>query len=138
MTEATEYKLSFCTVSHRDDDIAIIEINDGVEVSADMAHEIIELADRVLDRSIGLLSHRKNSYSLSFEAMKALAKFPKLAALAIVISSPKSKLFIEAQNFILLRIKKKPIKIFEQFEPAVDWLHAQLEEYSKKDHDPSL
>ena len=137
MTEVTEYKLSFCTASHRDDDIAIIEINDGVEVNADMAREITELADRVLDGPIGLLSNRKNSYSLSFEAMNALVKFPKMAALAIVINSPKSRILVEIQNSILLRIKKKPIKIFEQFEPAVDWLHTQLEEHSKKNHGPS-
>ena len=40
MTLVKEHKLSFCTIYQRDDDIAIIKINEGVNVDAKMAREV--------------------------------------------------------------------------------------------------
>lgn len=122
-----EYKLSFCTVIHRDDDIAIIEIDEGVNVDAEMSDEITGLAANVLgDKLIGLLSNRKNSYSLSFDAMEAMAKLPNMIALAIVIYTEKSRLLIETQNFFISHMKKKPVKIFTDMDEAENWLHEEL------------
>ena len=131
MPDQTEYKLSFCTVFHRNDGISVIEINEGVEVDTDMSQELIELADQVLgDKPMALLSNRIHSYSLSFEAMSLLAKMPNLIALAIVVYNNKSKLMIETQNYFISTIKKKPVKIFNDMSSAEEWLSKALKEYN--------
>lgn len=133
MTRTREYRLSFCTLCFRDDDIAILEIDDGVEVDAAMVREISSLADRLLDRPIGLLSNRKHSYSLSFETMTSLARSPHMAALAIVVYSNKSKLLVEIQNRIVSAIQQRPIRVFTVMDEAVDWLHMLLKHNSPEE-----
>lgn len=127
MLSTTEYRLEFCTVIHRDDDIAIIEIDEGVNLDADMARDLVELTEKELgDRPFALLSNRVHSYSLSFDAMSALANLPNLIALAIVIYSNKSQLLVETQNFFISTMKKRPVKIFTEMEEAIDWLKGEL------------
>lgn len=127
MLSTTEYRLEFCTVIHRDDDIAIIEIDEGVNLDADMARDLVELTEKELgDRPFALLSNRIHSYSLSFDAMSALANLPNLIALAIVIYSNKSQLLVETQNFFISTMKKRPVKIFTEMEEAIDWLKGEL------------
>jgi len=133
MTNQTEYKLSFCTVYHRDDGISMIEINEGVEVDTDMSNELVELAKNVLgERPIALLSNRVHSYSLSFQAMSILANLPNLIALAIVAYTTESKLLIETQNFFISAMKKKPVKIFSNIDEGIEWLHKALREHPHK------
>ena len=125
--QVKEYKLSWCTLFQRDDNVVIIEINEGVEVDAGMAQELTELADSVLGNTpFTLLSNRINSYSLSFEAMHTLALQPNLAALAVVIYTDRSKLLVETQNFFISTIKKKPVKIFTNKDTAMEWLQSEL------------
>ena len=128
MVTVTEYRLSFCTIANRDDDIAIVEIDEGVNVDADMAREITDLAAQVLGKKrIGLLSNRINSYSLSFDAMIALALCPNMYALAIVTHSNKSRISVEAQNLFVTHIKKIPIKIFMDVNSGIEWLHTKAD-----------
>lgn len=128
MTQTTQYTLSFCTIFHRNDGIAVIKINEGVEVNADMAKEVSELAARVIKGvPFALLSDRKNSYSLSFEAMSNLANIPNLVALAIVIYSDRSRLLVETQNFFISAMKKRPVKIFTDKASALEWLRTELD-----------
>jgi len=123
----TEYRLHFCSIQHREDDICIIEINEGVNLDAQMSNELIDLTDKVMgDKPFALLSNRINSYSLTFEAMSALANMPNLVALAIVVYSDKSQLLIETQNFFLTTIKERPVKIFNQVNEAIDWLEKEM------------
>ena len=127
MLSTTKYQLEFCTVIHREDDIAIIEIDEGVNLDADMARDLVELTEKELgDRPFALLSNRIHSYSLSFDAMSALANLPNLIALAIVIYSNKSQLLVETQNFFISTMKKRPVKIFTEMEEAIDWLKGEL------------
>jgi hypothetical protein len=127
MPQGKEYSLSFCSVFHRDDGIAVIKIDEGVEVDADMAKEVIDLAASVLGEApFALLSDRKNSYSLSFAAMSALANMPNLVALAIVIYSDQSRLLVEAQNFFVSALHKRPMRIFTDTDTATNWLRAEL------------
>ena len=133
MPNQTEYKLSFCTVFHRDDGISVIEINEGIEVDIEMSQELIELAGEVLgDKPMALLSNRIHSYSLSFEAMSLLAKLPSLIALAIVVYSSQSRLMIETQNYFISTIKKKPVKIFNDMDTALWWLSNMLKEHNNQ------
>ena len=126
MLSTTEYQLEFCTVIHREDDIAIIEIDEGVNLDADMAQDLGELTEKERgDRPFALLSNRIHSYSLSFDAMSALANLPNLIALAIVIYTSKSQLLIETQNFFISTMKKRPVKIFTEMEEAIDWLKGE-------------
>lgn len=122
-----EYKFDFCTAQHRDDNIVVFEFNDGIEVDADMAAQLTRAADEAMTGKFGILSNRINSYSLSFEAITALAQYDNLAALAIVVHDAKSHMLVEAQNFLIAALKKKPIKIFMNMDSAVNWLHATLQ-----------
>ncbi|MBL1276782.1 MAG: hypothetical protein COB30_011905 [Ectothiorhodospiraceae bacterium] len=122
-----EYDLNYCTIQHWDDDIALIEINDGIEIDATMAAELIHIANKELGSSFGILSNRINSYSLSFDAMAALANHENLAAVAIVVPSNKSRLLVDAQNFLISAIKKKPIKVFLDTTSATHWLKSTLQ-----------
>lgn len=122
-----EYKFDYCTVQRRDDNILVFEINDGVEVTDDMVTELTRTADEVITEPFGILSNRINSYSLSFEAMNALAQYDNMAALAIVVPDAKSRQLVEAQNHFILALKKKPIKIFTDIDPALDWLKTTLQ-----------
>ena len=127
MSQTKKYTLSFCTVFHRDDGIAVIKVNEGIEVNAEMAKEVSDLAVRVIKGApFALLSDRKNSYSLSFEAMSNVANIPNLVALAIVIYSDKSRLLVETQNIFISTMKKMPVKIFNDMDTASDWLRTEL------------
>jgi len=122
-----EYDLNYCTLQRWGDDIVLIEIKDGIEVNADMAAELINIANKNLNGSFGILSNRVNSYSLSFEAMAALAQHDNLAAVAIVVPSSRSRLLVEAQNYLISAIKKKPIKVFLDTDSASNWLKSTLQ-----------
>ena len=129
--QVKEYKLSFCTLFQRDDDVVIIEINEGVEVDTDMAQELVDLSDSVLAGApFALLSNRINAYSLSFEAMQTLATLPNMVALAIVTYTKHSKLLIETQNFFISTMRKNPVKIFTDKDTAIEWLHSELSKVS--------
>ena len=126
MVILNEYKFDYCTIQHRDDNILLFEINDGIEVDADMVAELTHTADKTISGAFGILSNRINSYSLSFEAITALAQYDNLAALAIVVHDAKSRMLVEAQNYLIMALKKKPIKIFMDMDSAVSWLQATL------------
>jgi len=128
MSVVKEYKLDYCTIQVRDDNILMFEINDGVNVDSEMVAELTHLADESMSGSFGILSNRIHSYSLSFEAMSALAQYDNMVALAIVVHSAKSRLLVETQNFFISALKKKPIKIFMEFDSAVSWLQATLQD----------
>lgn len=124
----TDYRLDFCSISLREDNIAIIEIDEGVNIDADMARQLTELTKSELGgRPFALLSNRIHSYSLSFDAMTDLSNLPNLAALAIVVYSNKSQLLIETQNFFLSTIKNRPLKIFNNLDEGIDWLKKEIE-----------
>ena len=126
MNIVKEYQYEYCTVQRRDDNILVFEINDGIEIDADMVAELTRAADEVMTGSFGILSNRINSYSLSFEAMTALARYDNLAALAIVVHNSKSRMLVEAQNYLISALRRKPIKIFMDADSAINWLHATL------------
>jgi phospholipid N-methyltransferase len=131
MQTITEYRLDFCTIHHRDDGIAVIEIDEGVNLNANMADELAELTRKVLgSRPLALLSNRINSYSLSFEALSTLAKLPNLIALAITTYNKKTKLLVETQNFFLSHLNEIPVKIFTNMDNAEEWLKEILEQHS--------
>lgn len=123
-----EYKLDYCSIQVRDDNIVLLEFQDGVEVTREMTAELTRLADDTMKGPFAILSNRIHSYSLSFEAMSALAQYDNMAALAIVVHSAKSRMLIEAQNFFISALKKKPIKIFMDFDSASSWLQETLKE----------
>ena len=123
-----EYKFDFCTVQQRDDNILLFEFKDGIEVDADMAAELTRAADDNMTGPFGILSNRINSYSLSFEAMAALAQYDNMVALAIVVPDAKSHALVEAQNYLISALKNKPIKIFMDTDSAISWLHTILQE----------
>jgi len=126
-----KYRLDFCTIFHRDDDIAIIEIDEGVNLDASMAQQLADLTEKKIgNRPFALLSNRIHSYSLSFDAMTTLANLPNLAALAIVIYSEKSQLLVETQNFFISTMKKRPVKIFSNMDIAIAWLQESLEKHT--------
>ncbi len=122
MLSIKEYKFDYCTVQFRNDRIAEFEINEGVNVDTGMVAELTQLTEKHLPGAIGILSNRINSYSLSFEAMSAVAQFENLAALAIVVHSTKLRFLVEAQNHLISAIRKIPIKIFVDTDAALHWL----------------
>lgn len=122
-----EHKFDYCTVQHRDDNIVVVEINDGIEVDADMAAELVRAADKKITGPFGILSNRIHSYSLSFAAMTALARYNNMAALAIVVYNHKSRILVETQNYFISVLSRKPIKIFWDTETALNWLQDTLQ-----------
>ena len=130
MQTVTEYRLDFCTIHHRDDGIAIIEIKDGINLSAEMAQELADLTKKVYgDRPLALLSNRKNSFSFSFDALTTLAELPNLVALAIVIYNQQTRILVETQNFFLSAMRAIPIKIFTDLDNAEEWLKEIMEQH---------
>lgn len=121
-----EYALDYCAIQVRDDDIVVFEFQDSVNVDAEMVAELTQLADENMDGPFGVLSNRIHSYSLSFDAMSAVAQYDNMAAVAIVVHSAKSRALVETQNFFISALKKKPIKIFLDTDSAIAWLHATL------------
>lgn len=126
-----EYKLDYCAVRYRENGIAEIEISEGVNVDADMASELMRMADELIGSPFGLISNRVHSYSLSFEAMSILAHYDNLAAVAIVVHSTRSRVLVETQNFFISALNKKNIKVFMDFDSAAAWLHDTLQEIHK-------
>jgi hypothetical protein len=125
MKAGKQYKLDYCNILHREDGIVEIEINEGINVDAEMASELTRMADDLIKGPFCMLSNRIHAYSLSFEAMSTLAQYENLAALAIVVHSSKSRLLVETQNFFISAMKSKPIKIFMEYDAANTWLQTE-------------
>lgn len=121
------HRLSFATAHVRQDNIVILEIDEGIEVTADMAEEAAFNANIHLNRPFGLLANRKYSYSLSFEAMDRLMNYQHLQAIAFVVYSLQSRLLVEMQKTLSQRIQTKPMEIFASTDAAIDWLQLQLQ-----------
>jgi len=51
-----------------------------------------------------------------------------MSALAIVVYDAKTRMPVEAQNYLIAALKKKPIKIFMDMESAVSWLQTTLQQ----------
>ena len=130
-----EYLLDYCTIKHRDDGIVEFEFADGINVDSSMANELARMADENINEPFGLLSNRLNSYSLSFEAMSVLANYDRLAAVAIVVHSSKSRMLVEIQNIFISTLKKKPIEIFMDVDSAHSWLQTTLQNIRAQAHD---
>lgn len=123
-----QYNLPYCTIQIRDDDIVVLEIQDGVDIDPERVMELMHLADENMAGPFAILSNKIHSYSLSFEAMSMLAHYDNLVALAIVVHSAKSRMLVETQNFFISALKKKPIKIFMDVDSADTWLQGTLQE----------
>lgn len=127
MNITKEYSLPYCTIQIRDDDIVVLEIQDGVDIDPEKVIELMLLADENMAGPFGILSNKIHSYSLSFEAMSMLAHYENMAALAVVVNNARSRMLVETQNFFISSLKKKPIKIFMDFESADTWLQGTLQ-----------
>ena len=79
-----EYRLAFGSFIFYDNGILETILDDGIEVSGEMADEYLDLMRSIGPRLIGCLANRKNSYSFSFKASLKLAAADTVKFVAVV------------------------------------------------------
>jgi len=79
-----QYSLDFCDFFHHDNGILEIVAHEGIEVTADMAHEFLDTVNSIEPKVVAALVNRKNNYSYTFAADIIFAKSKVVKYLAIV------------------------------------------------------
>jgi|AZII01.1.fsa_nt_gi hypothetical protein len=122
----TELKLPFASLKCPTDNIIELIIDEGVEISVDMAralHEVIE--QWVDDEPTGFVVHKLHSYSVSFEAQQIIGDLPGIAVSAVVAYNQFGEM--TAQQIIAMsEMVESDIAIFPTLENAIFWLQKRL------------
>ncbi len=102
----------------------ILEIitDEGVEVDEPQALECIELYQE-LNRPLGLLINRKNTYSSTFEFVSTIAQCEHIKAFAIYVIGDRSAMVAESQKMFF----DVPLHTFFDKNEAINWLQLQVE-----------
>lgn len=112
-----DYKLDFCLLTHHDNGILEIVVNEGVEINAAMANEFLDKIDSIKPKVTHALVNRKNQYSYSFKANFILASSKVIDCVAVV----KYKKRIWPLNGVLFP-KFYNLAFFDNVESATKWL----------------
>ncbi len=117
--------LSFAEIRNIDPQICEVIINDGVEIDAAMVEECHEFLRANAQLTSALLINKKNDYTYSFAAQQNLLDLPHIKAMAFVVYKESTRRVVELLSLVP---KQYPwnIKIFTEYEKAIDWLQNEL------------
>jgi hypothetical protein len=115
------YKTSFGTIIKLDNNLAEIIVDDGVEMNLTQVLEYHHFLLNNLKAPFYLLINKKNSYTYTFDAQKAIVNFDKIKKLAVLIATQGALMSTET----LLNLNKDlkwETKLFSKKEDALVWL----------------
>jgi len=82
-----KHKLSFGYVNILSENIAEIIVDEGVEITLEMTEECDDFLAQKFAGDLGILVHRINNYSFTYEAQLTVASYEKIKAMAVVAYS---------------------------------------------------
>jgi hypothetical protein len=126
---AKTYALSFGTATLLAPNLVEVIVNEGVEMDLVMVREYHAFINKELATPCGTLINKKNSYSFTFEAELEISNLNKIKAIAAVVYNEAGRIATEFVGALPTH-KQWNMKIFNDRQAALDWLHEQL-------HDPS-
>ena len=112
-----EYSLDFCNIIHHDNGILEVVVNDGVEVTAEMARQFVGKAVDIKPEVTAILVNRKYDYSYTFKANIILASSKNIECLAVV---KYKKMGWPLKSFFFPKFYK--LAFFDNTEEATEWL----------------
>ena len=116
-------KMPFGTIILREDNIAIIESPEGINIDANMAHAAINLMESTFQGNYGFISNNIHSYSIDFEVYKIFAQSQRLACVAIVsYQQTGKKLYLSYEKMVI----EKPNNLFHSLAEAITWAKSFL------------
>ncbi|WDE04527.1 hypothetical protein SG34_024860 [Thalassomonas viridans] len=124
-----KHKLSFGYVNILSENMAEIIVDEGVQVSLEMTEECDDFLAREFAGELGILVHRINNYSFTYEAQLNVASYEKIKAMAVVTYNQ------QGEQVIRELLEKRAmdgwnLKIFSGLElgwqQAYDWLQTEL------------
>ena len=125
MEKNTELKLPFACLKCPADNIVELIIDDGVELDTDMAKAMHTAIEQWTDGPFGLVVHKLNTYSVSFDAQQFVGDVPGCVVSAVVAYNRSGE--IGAEYIISMsEIPEGDIAIFPTLENAVFWLQKRL------------
>lgn len=125
MEKNAELKLPFGCLRCPADNIVELIIDEGVEINVDMARAFQVAIEQWVDGPTGLVVHKLNSYSVSFDAQQIIGDLPGIAVSAVVAYNRFGEM--SAQQIIAMsEMPEGDIAIFPTLENAVFWLQKRL------------
>jgi hypothetical protein len=117
-------EMPFGTIILREDNIAIIESPEGINIDSDMAYAAINLMESTFQGNYGFISNNIQPYSIDVEVYKIFSQSQRLACVAIVS-------YRKATNNIYLSFEEaviqKPNNLFHSLAEAITWAKSFLE-----------
>lgn len=103
-TKQSPVDTGFSRISFLDQNIAMIEIQDGIEVDAKMAKSVYEAIDASLDGDYSVIFNRNHSYSIiPKDVYQVMNNRDRLKAVAIVTYNTISKTVAESESIFCKR-----------------------------------
>lgn len=113
-------QLSFCEINIINNFIIEVIPQFGIEIGESELNEYHAFYNQ-LERPVGVLVNRENSYSYSLPALENITKHKNIDAVAILLSS--SKQVYEANCITLFAEVNTDIKVFFDRQMALNWLN---------------
>jgi len=116
-----EYSLEFCDFIYHDNGILEVIVKEGVEITAESAHQFLHAIEQMQPKVTAALVNRKHPYSYTFQANLILAGSKVVEDVAVVkytkMSWPLKGVFFP---------KFYHLAFFDNYEEASEWLLAKL------------
>lgn len=98
---------------------ALMNVKEGAHLGLDQIQKLeILLTQYYEDRPYGYICNKENSYSVNPIGYRALNKMTQLKCFAVIKDFANTHALQVERHFI-----KKPFKVFNTFEEAVDWIN---------------
>ena len=119
-------KLSFCDIKAIAPHVCEVTVYHAVEIDDDMVDEYHGFLTKHQDETKGLLINKKNDYTYTFSAQTRLLDLPHVKAIAVVVYRQSSRIITE---LISRTPRRNPwnLKIFDDYDEAVDWLRSEVD-----------
>lgn len=96
--------------------------DEGAELDIEQANECLEVY-RQLDRPLGILVDRSNTYSSSLEFIMMIAEFKLIKALAVYVPDQRSAKVADSQKLFF----PIPFQYFYEKDKALNWIKQHLD-----------
>ncbi|MFG0247801.1 MAG: hypothetical protein ACF8OB_02855 [Phycisphaeraceae bacterium JB051] len=121
-----EFRLSFGAIRILSHEIMEVVVDEGLELTLE---QVAEYHEFIIDRmpvGCGILVNKANSYTYNFEAQQNIFLKGHIKAFALLVHNTSAKL--ASESLILMQRGRidSEIKIFEDFDTALQWLADQV------------
>jgi len=109
--------------------IVVGEFKEGIHVTFENAALPIQIAEMTFgsQKPLVYISHRLNSYSMDPVGYREVVElFPNFKAFVIVAENKRRRMLAHLEKLFI----KKPIKVFDNLEQAIEWSEEFLEKSS--------